>query len=321
MKPVISVIIPTFHRPEGARAAVMSLLAQKNAPEFEIILIDNDKNSSASNTAEDVAKLAAAQNINFIYCIEPAPGVANARNTSLKYATGEFIAFLDDDEVAFDNWLGALYAAQQKTGAEVVFGPIEARLEAGHAEPYDYFQKFFSRTMEGETRIIEKQWGCGNSFMHHEKMLSGDTPFNPDTNETGGEDDHLWRKVARNNYKYAWAADAWVYEDVPKSRANWNYVTKRAFAYGHNTTAQCFDKNRREYVKGMMWMVKGAVQAGVMAPVAGVLWLIGNEKRAWAYDKMLRGLGKLLWFGPFKQSFYGLSSQYLKDAEKSNKNK
>ena len=42
MNPKISVIIPTFHRPDGAKAAVQSLFAQKNAPEFEIILIDND---------------------------------------------------------------------------------------------------------------------------------------------------------------------------------------------------------------------------------------------------------------------------------------
>ena len=50
-----------------------------------------------------------------------------------------FIAFLDDDEVAFENWLYALDNAQQQTNAEVVFGPIEARLETGHAEPKEYF--------------------------------------------------------------------------------------------------------------------------------------------------------------------------------------
>ena len=67
MTPIISVIIPTFHRPDGAKAAVQSLFAQKNAPEFEIILIDNDAEASASDVAKELAKDAESKNINFIY--------------------------------------------------------------------------------------------------------------------------------------------------------------------------------------------------------------------------------------------------------------
>ncbi|WP_240006399.1 glycosyltransferase family 2 protein [Pseudaquidulcibacter saccharophilus] len=312
MTPIISVIIPTFHRPDGAKAAVQSLFAQKNAPEFEIILIDNDAEASAREVAKELAKEAESKNINFIYQIEPRPGVANARNTSLKFAKGEFVAFLDDDEVAFEDWLFKLYQAHMEIGAEVIFGPIEARFNEGCDKPISYYSDFFSRKFDGETRIIEQPWGCGNTLMHRLKVLSGEAPFNIDTNETGGEDDLLWRDVIANNYKFGWAKDAWVYEDVPKSRANLKYTTMRAFAYGHNTTSQCFDKRNPRYLTGLYRMAFGAVQAVALGGLAAVLWMIGHEKRAWAYDKALRGLGKVFWGGPFRVRIYGTASEYLK---------
>ena len=206
--PQISVIILTFHRIEGALSAVRSILAQTQAPSYEIILMDNDANSSARPAADILATEAKGHGIDFTYAVEPKAGVANARNSAVKLARGQFIAFLDDDEVAFKDWLQNLYNAQKTTNAEVVFGPIEARLGKEAAEPKHYFQEFFSRTLDGETRIVEKAYGCGNCLIMREKVLKGETPFNPMTNETGGEDDLLWVEVRRHGGKFAWAHDA-----------------------------------------------------------------------------------------------------------------
>ena len=318
MKPMISVIILTFHREQGALSAVRSVFAQKNAPSFEIILMDNDGAGSGKDAGEILAKEAEAHGIGFRYGIEPAAGVANARNSALKLAVGDYIAFLDDDEVAFENWLEELFTAHKQTKAEVVFGPIEARLGAGAAEPKEYFKEFFSRLLEGETRIVTKAYGCGNCLIEKAKVLKGEKPFNPDTNETGGEDDLLFAEVSANGGQFAWAHDAWVYEDVPDNRANWNYLSRRSFAFGHNTTSIFFDAKEPNYVGGVIMMARGALQTLVMGFACLGLFAIGHPKRAWAYDKMLRGLGKVLWFGPFKMRFYGLSSAEGKKAKAQN---
>ncbi|KAF0184944.1 MAG: glycosyl transferase [Hyphomonadaceae bacterium] len=301
----ISVIILTFHRAQGALNSVRSVLNQKNAPKFEIILMDNDRNASAKLSADILAAEAEAKQIDFTYAIEPEAGVANARNSAVKLAKGTFIAFLDDDEVAFENWLEMLVAAQKETEAEVVFGPIEARLEQGYQEPHDFFKLFFSRLVSGPTRIIEKPYGCGNCLLSVAATQELKPPFNPMTNDTGGEDDLLWAYIASKGGKFGWAENAWVYEDVPSNRANWRYLTLRGFAYGHNTTAQYFDAATPNYVAGVASMAKGVVQALVMAPIALALWILRHPQRAWAYDKMLRGLGKVFWGGPFKVKLYG----------------
>jgi succinoglycan biosynthesis protein ExoM len=304
--PLISVIIPTFHRPVGALTAVRSVFAQVGAPRFEILLVDNDSGQSGASVAEQLRQ---ESKVPFTYAVEPAAGVANARNTAVALAKGDFIAFLDDDEVAKPNWLAELIEAQSATKADVVFGPIEARLPQGSAEPRRYFQAFFSRILEGESRLIDKPYGCGNSLLKRDTVLRGPTPFNPSTNETGGEDDLLWHDVRNWGGTFGWAKEAWVYEDVPISRASWAYLTKRAFAYGHNTTAQWYDGAQRSYAQIAYSMARGTMQVIFMAPISLILWALRHEKRAWAYDKMMRGLGKVLWFGPFKVAFYGAAAQ------------
>jgi succinoglycan biosynthesis protein ExoM len=300
--PVISVIIPTFHRPDGALSAVRSVFAQTDAPEFEVLLVDND----AAGSARPVADLLEAEApCSFRYAIEPAPGVANARNTAVGLARGLFIAFLDDDEVALPGWLSRLMAAQAQTGADVVFGPIEARLPDTTPEPRAYFQRFFSRRLDGPTRLIDEPYGCGNAFLRKATTLHSTTPFDVRTNQTGGEDDLLWREVVARGGRFGWAEDALVHEDVPPARANWRFMTRRAFSYGHNTTAQWFEGTQPNWLHGGLSMLRGITQAVVLAPLALVLTLIGHERRAWAYDKMLRGLGKVFWFGPFKVALYG----------------
>jgi glycosyltransferase involved in cell wall biosynthesis len=305
--PLLSVIIPTFHRPGGALAAVRSVLAQKDAPALEIILVDNDANQSGKAIADQLAR--EAGQTPFTYAVEPAAGVANARNKAVGLARGTFIAFLDDDEVATPNWLANLIKAQTQTAADVVFGPIEARLPAEHNVPHTYFQNFFSRRLDGPTRLIDIPYGCGNTLLRRDTVLTKAEPFNPAANETGGEDDILWRDVVASGGTFGWAQDAWVYEDVPPSRATWAYLTKRAFAFGHNTTGQWYHRQDKDYARMVISMMKGLVQALALAPLVGLLWIARHDRLAWAYDKMWRGMGKVFWFGPFRVGLYGAAAQ------------
>lgn len=311
--PLISVIIPTYHRPEGIFNAVNSVLNQKNAPAFEIIVLDNDTNGSAQNICAKLSEKAHNMGIDFTYDIEHAAGVANARNSAVKIARGKFVAFLDDDETAFEDWLQNLYKAWNETKAWVVFGPIEAVLEDGAEEPKEYFKSFFERRLDGETRIITNTYGCGNSFIEVAKVFVKNPPFSLETNETGGEDDYLWGDVRARNGNFAFAKDAWVYEHVPKERASWKYMTRRAFAFGHYVSAKYFNSKDKEYLKGIASMGRGCLQALLMLPLFLALALINHEKRAWAYDKMLRGFGKIFWFGDFKQKLYGEAGRKEKE--------
>jgi len=92
--PLITAIITTFNRAQFLEKAVKSILTQ-TFENFELLVLDN---SSTDNTQEIVKGF----NDKRIKYIKHKPiGISAARNLGVKKASGEFIAFLDDD----DEWL------------------------------------------------------------------------------------------------------------------------------------------------------------------------------------------------------------------------
>ena len=87
----VSVIIPTYNYAHFIAEAVESVLAQ-TVPVFEIIVVDD---GSSDNTEEVIKQL--GDKVKYIR--QKNGGVGLARNTGVKNSSGEFIAFLDADDI------------------------------------------------------------------------------------------------------------------------------------------------------------------------------------------------------------------------------
>jgi glycosyltransferase involved in cell wall biosynthesis len=88
--PKVSVVIPTFNYAQYVTYAVQSVLNQ-SVSDFEIILVDD---GSTDNTQAVLAPF--QPHIRYIY--QDNRGLAAARNTGIRAAAGEYIAFLDSDD-------------------------------------------------------------------------------------------------------------------------------------------------------------------------------------------------------------------------------
>lgn len=113
MRPKISVIITTRNRPESLQNALQSVIDDEYSPK-EIIIVD-DHSDRPVDLAIDYPSLR-------IIRTEKRCGVASCRNQGLLASSGEFVAFLDDDDVSYPNKLKTLMDAAEKTGADFVFG-------------------------------------------------------------------------------------------------------------------------------------------------------------------------------------------------------
>jgi glycosyltransferase involved in cell wall biosynthesis len=95
---MISVIIPTYNRASFLGEAIVSVLGQdffhRAGPEhsFELLIIDDGSDDNTRAVAESFGAPA-------IYQYQPHLGVSAARNLGLKLSQGEFIAFLDSDDL------------------------------------------------------------------------------------------------------------------------------------------------------------------------------------------------------------------------------
>jgi hypothetical protein len=298
----LTVMIPTQRRLGGLAVAVRSVLGQQGVSDLEIVVVDNDQVDSARATVAALAEGAACA-IHYVH--EPRAGVANARNAGMAKASGQLIAFLDDDEEAPTGWLAALLAAQIKYDADVVFGPVRARAPDSVAEHREYLERFFSRLGPAEAGVIDHYYGCGDSLLRRAALPDPVSPFATERNQIGGEDDMLFGQMKAAGAVFAWEPAAWVWEDPVPERLTLDYTIARAFAYGQGPSAHCAAASPPDRVGVARWMAIGVGQAAVFGAVAGLKWLTKAGDRADWLDKAARGLGKTLWWGPFKIHFYG----------------
>jgi succinoglycan biosynthesis protein ExoM len=137
-------------------------------------------------------------------------------------------------------------------------------------------------------------------------MPGGAAPFSAIRNHIGGEDDLLFGAMERAGARFAWSAEAWVWEYPAPERLSLRYTIRRAFAYGQGATAHSAASGDRLGVA--RWMVQGVAQGMIFGLFAAVQFAVRAPRRAFTLDRAARGLGKTLWWGPFKIHFYGLAA-------------
>lgn len=114
----ISVVVPTFNRPSYLVEAVASVLAQ-TIPAAELIVVDD-------GSTEDCSDCLAPFRDRVTYLRQANAGIGAARNTGVARATGDFLAFLDDDDLWLPEKLACQLAAfRQRSELDVVYGHAE----------------------------------------------------------------------------------------------------------------------------------------------------------------------------------------------------
>ena len=97
--PSVSVVIPTYNRRDLVQRAIQSVFDQTYR-DFEIVVVDDGSTDGTGAAVEGREQIR--------YLRQANAGPASARNLGIRHARGEFIAFLDSDDV----WLPDFLAAQ-----------------------------------------------------------------------------------------------------------------------------------------------------------------------------------------------------------------
>lgn len=119
MNPRVSVVIPTYNSGSRLRATLDSALHQTLPPEhLEIIVVDD----GSSDGTPDMVRAHCGDNARVRLITQRNAGVAQARNRGLKACRGEFVAFLDHDDVWLPDKLeGQLRVFESHPKAAVVY--------------------------------------------------------------------------------------------------------------------------------------------------------------------------------------------------------
>ena len=120
----VTVVICTYNRCADLPNALDSVLAQRGAPPYEVIVVDNNSTDATAGVFQE--RLGANPNLH--YQFEPRQGLPRARNAGILSARSPIIAFTDDDVVVADDWVRCIHQAFQRyPDADCVGGPVLPR--------------------------------------------------------------------------------------------------------------------------------------------------------------------------------------------------
>ena len=116
--PKISVVIPTFGRPKYIRTAVESVFKQ-TYPNIELIVVDD--NGYGTECQQETKEIMLEYKDAIYIPLEKNMGGANARNIGIASASGEWVAFLDDDDFFMPQYIEKMYETAVLSGYSVVY--------------------------------------------------------------------------------------------------------------------------------------------------------------------------------------------------------
>jgi succinoglycan biosynthesis protein ExoM len=228
----VSICVCTFRRPQLLERLLENLALQVTSPafEFSIVIADNDAAKSAQATVEEFARRSP---VPVAYCAEPRQNIALARNCAIAQASGNYIAFLDDDEFPAEDWLVRLYTACQEYGCAGVLGPVRPHFES--PPPAWIIRGRFCERPEPATGTVMHWNDCrtGNVLFRRDTLPPGEPPFAVEFG-TGGEDKDFFMRATGRGAVFVWCNEAPVYETVPPSRWRRSYMLRRALLRGKN---------------------------------------------------------------------------------------
>lgn len=120
----VSIIIPVYNRQNVVEECINSILSQSYS-DFEIIIIDD---GSTDNTLETCQQIAAKDQRIKIFSSSHG-GVSSARNVGIDAAKGEYIFFLDSDDIIHPNLLETLVKGLEENHASIAGTSCKACLD------------------------------------------------------------------------------------------------------------------------------------------------------------------------------------------------
>lgn len=207
---------------------------QQTVPPREIIVVVDHNPALFTRIQREISGVRVVENS------EPR-GISGARNSGVAAANSEILAFLDDDAVAYPDWLAQLMAAYTDPNVLGVGGTIDSHWETGRPswfpEEFDWVvgctyrgvpttlspvRNLIAANMSTRSEVFARVGAFQNGIGRLGKIPIGceETEFCIRALQMWPEGRFLYEPKAR------------VYQHVPPARARWQYFQMRCYAEG-----------------------------------------------------------------------------------------
>ncbi|HSW56701.1 MAG TPA: glycosyltransferase [Ignavibacteriaceae bacterium] len=186
----VSVIIPTFNRPDFLDDALKSLTTQ-SFKNFEVIVVNNGEMQISDLVEKYKEKIDVK-----LYESDIKSSVSHAKNVGLKNSSGKYIAYLDDDDWYHPEHLNTLYSCLENSGTLFAYTDAFVELQNKRNDNYVTVKKFIEYSKDFDRNLLLiKDYIFTPCVMHHRRCFEVVGYF--DEHLTTDEDMDLWIRMSR----------------------------------------------------------------------------------------------------------------------------
>jgi succinoglycan biosynthesis protein ExoM len=288
----VTLCIATYRRPDRLAALLQDLSRQSRLPD-EVVVVDNDATASARGVVEERQRFGAPYPIR--YAVQPKQNISMTRNATVELASGEWLAFIDDDERAPPHWLAQLMEAAERYGADGILGPVDPVVPPSAPDwiRRGHFYEF--PRMASGTQVPPNRLRFGNVLVRAQWLRGVGQPFDPELGLTGGEDGDLLSRLVQRGARIVWCDEAIVREPVEPSRLSLRWLLRRALTGGQNFARHTLAGRygRLSILKRVGFFGRALAQAVAAAVMALVTWPLGRHHAARWLAALWANFGKL----------------------------
>lgn len=182
---LISVVVCTYNRCNLLEQVIKTLTKQiLSIDQFEIIVVDNNSKDDTSKFVKCFIKENPETPMRYI--LETKQGLSHARNCGWKEARGEYIAYIDDDCKAPEQWLEVAKKVIERVKPTVLGGPYYAFYAS--EKPVWFKDEYGSHTQGNKARPLQDgEYLDGANFFIRKDILELLGGFNPELGMSGNK--------------------------------------------------------------------------------------------------------------------------------------
>lgn len=169
-KSLVSIIIPVYNVEKFVKKSILSAMNQ-TYQNLEIVVVNDGSTDNSDKICHELEK---EDNRVKVYDKKNG-GVSSARNFGIKHATGEYIMFLDGDDILTINAVEGLLEIIQKEKADICIGKGITVSETANIYSEPILQNKYIKVFNAEDAIANALYEIDFSLSCHKKLYKRDT--------------------------------------------------------------------------------------------------------------------------------------------------
>ncbi|MGR5118819.1 glycosyltransferase [Vibrio astriarenae] len=255
---------------------------------LSIVVADNDIAPSAQSI---VHEFNSHSPLSTHYVHAPKQNISIARNACLEHCDGDWVGFIDDDELIDKHWLVAMQTATENSKHGIFLGPVKALYQPNHRQNWMPKGAFHDTTPTFRNGDICSGYTCNVLIRYSDPKVRA-MRFDERFGRTGGEDTLMFEQLQAQGLSMTYVEGALVQEPVPDSRSSLRWLLQRRFRFGQTHARVLLEDNLSiltrvrhvtlaagkalfcylsalvmafDAVKWRRWAIRGALHLGVIS--------------------------------------------------------